>query len=115
MQEMFTKKDWKLFRAKLPGWQEAYMDKLNCEYIALLSEKNAPSEKFWRLDERIKMDKKSPGVKLQMTRTNLIYNIISLINDGVIGVDDLKDFSDNLKEAMRAFTERQFWDVSDEE
>lgn len=25
---MVSEKDWKLFRSKLPGWQEAYMDKL---------------------------------------------------------------------------------------
>ena len=24
-----SKKDWKLFREKLPDWQENYMDKLN--------------------------------------------------------------------------------------
>lgn len=115
MQGLFTKKDWKLFRTMLPDWQEAYMDKLIREYIALLSEDDVPSEKFWRLDERIRMDKKSPGVRLQMTRTNMVYNILSLLNDGVICVDDLKDFSDNLKEAVRAFTERQFQDFSDEE
>ena len=27
-----NEKDWKLFRQKLPGWQEVYMDRLNCEY-----------------------------------------------------------------------------------
>lgn len=34
----FTEKDWKLFRNKISDWQEAYMDKLNKEYIELLSE-----------------------------------------------------------------------------
>lgn len=29
----FTKRDWALFREKIAGWQEAYMDKLNKEYI----------------------------------------------------------------------------------
>ena len=29
-------KDWKLFRQKLPLWQEAHMDKLNQEYIRIL-------------------------------------------------------------------------------
>ena len=29
----FSEKDWKLFRSKLPGWQEAYMEKLNQEYM----------------------------------------------------------------------------------
>lgn len=59
MQEQdFSKQDWKLFRARLPGWQEAYMDKLNREYIALLSEDGAASDKFWRLAERMKADKR---------------------------------------------------------
>ena len=25
----FPEKDWKIFRSKIAGWQEAYMDKLN--------------------------------------------------------------------------------------
>lgn len=43
----FSEKDWKLFRSKLPGWQEAYMEKLNQEYIELLSEEGNASDKFW--------------------------------------------------------------------
>lgn len=31
-----SKKDWKLFREKLAGWQENYMEHLNKKYIALL-------------------------------------------------------------------------------
>ena len=31
-----NEKDWKLFRQKLSGWQEAYMDKLNGEYVTML-------------------------------------------------------------------------------
>ena len=33
----FSEKDWKLFRSKISDWQEAYMEKLNQEYIELLS------------------------------------------------------------------------------
>lgn len=33
----FTKKDWKLFRSKIVEWQENYMNKLNEEYIAILT------------------------------------------------------------------------------
>lgn len=25
----FSEKDWKIFRSKIAGWQEVYMDKLN--------------------------------------------------------------------------------------
>ena len=32
----FSEKDWKIFRSKIAGWQEAYMDKLNKEYIKIL-------------------------------------------------------------------------------
>ena len=32
----FSEKDWKIFRSKIAGWQEAYMDKLNKEYIEIL-------------------------------------------------------------------------------
>ena len=32
-----NEKDWKLFRSRIGLWQEAYMDRLNREYIELLS------------------------------------------------------------------------------
>ena len=54
----FAKKDWSLFREKIADWQEAYMDKLNKEYIELLNGEGKPSEKFWALDERIPIIKK---------------------------------------------------------
>lgn len=54
-----SKKDWKLFREKLPDWQENYMDKLNKQYIELLSnEKETASDKFLELAKRIKNDRK---------------------------------------------------------
>ena len=46
-----TESDWKLFRKKLPGWQEAYMDKLNQEYIQLLTGTGDASDKFWELEK----------------------------------------------------------------
>ncbi|PKM50018.1 MAG: multidrug transporter [Firmicutes bacterium HGW-Firmicutes-7] len=107
MQEQrFTKKDWTLFKNKIADWQEAYMNRLNKEYIELLSEDANPSKKFWRLDKKIKEDRKKTGVQLEMSRSNLIYNIISLINDGAISFEDLEEFSDELKETVSAFVER---------
>lgn len=101
MQEQgFTKKDWLLFRNKIAGWQENYMDKLNKEYIELLSEDANPSEKFWQLNKRIKEDRKKAGVQLEMSRSKFIYNIISLINEGAISFEDLEEFSDELKETI---------------
>lgn len=107
MQEQnFTKRDWMLFRNKIIDWQEAYMDRLNKEYIKLLSEDANPSNKFWSLEKRIKEDKKNAGVQLEMSRSNLIPNIISLINENAISFKDLEEFSDELKGTVRFFVER---------
>ena len=95
-----TKKDWALFREKISDWQEAYMNKLNKEYIELLSGEGRPSEKFWTLEERIRNDKKDTGVQLKMSRSNCIPNIISLLNEEVITMEDLDEFSDELKETI---------------
>ena len=40
-----SKNDWKLFRERLPGWQERYMDKLTREYAEFLTDDRCqPSE-----------------------------------------------------------------------
>lgn len=100
----FTKKDWALFREKIADWQEAYMDKLNKEYIELLSGEGRPSEKFWTLEERIRNDKKDTGVQLRMSRSNCISNIVSLLREGAITMADLEEFSGELKENIRFIT-----------
>ncbi len=52
----FSEKNRKIFRSKIAGWQEAYMDKLNKEYIEILSGDGKPFEKFGALEKRIKAD-----------------------------------------------------------
>lgn len=103
----FTEADWKLFRSKIGEWQDAYMDKLNKEYIEILSSDKYPSEKFWDLEKRIKRDKKSAGVMIEMRRSLFIRNIAHLINEGAIGFDDLEEFSDELKQSVGFFTDRK--------
>ena len=95
-----SKSDWKLFRDRIGDWQEAYMERLVQEYIELLSGTENASEKFWKLEERIKKDKKHPGVMLELSKENMIYDIVILINSGVVTTDDLVEFSDELKESV---------------
>ena len=97
-----SKADWKLFRAKLPDWQEAYMDRLNREYIAILSGEGNPSDRFWALEKRIKEDKKCSGVQCELDKKTMVYVILELIHDGAITFVDLDDFSDQLKEVVQA-------------
>ncbi len=96
-----SEKDWKLFRAKLPDWQEECMQKLNKKYIEILSSDENPSEKFWELEKRIKQDKRRTGVVCEVKRSLLFENLVSLINEEVITFDDLSDFSKDLKEAVK--------------
>lgn len=77
------------------------MDKLNKEYIELLTDDGRLSEKFWALEERIRNDKKDTGIQLRMSRSNCIYNIVSLLNEGAITMENLEKFSDELKERVR--------------
>jgi hypothetical protein len=102
----YTKSDWKLFRIRIVDWQEAYMDKLNKEYIELLNADSNASDKFWELEKRIRKDKRKPGVIIEMSKQDLIIDLVSLINDNVIGMEDLEEFSDGLKETVKIFIER---------
>lgn len=102
-----SKKDWKLYREKIAGWQENYMDHLNKEYIDLLSSKEGnPSDKFWKLEERIKKDKKHPGVIIETRKSRAIFDIAGLIMRKVITYEDLADFSQELKEAIKMILDR---------
>ncbi len=101
-----TKKDWKLFRDKIGVWQEAYIEKLDKEYIVLLSGDSPASTKFWELEKRLKIDKKKPGVCIEFKKSNMIYDIVSLVSDGTISLESLDEFSDELKETVKFLLER---------
>lgn len=101
-----TEHDWKIFRKKIPDWQEAYMERLAKEYILLLQSEKKASSKFGELEKRIKEDKKSPGVIIDMRRSTAINHIVNLLLGEVISLDDLKEFSDDLQEAVRFIVEK---------
>ena len=95
-------KDWKQFRKMLPEWQEAYMERLTKEYIELLSSDMQASDKFWALDKRIKDDKKCTGVIARdIRRSHLFQYIIDLMYEGAITEDDLKEFSEDLRNTIK--------------
>lgn len=94
-----NERDWKLFRSKLPGWQENYMDRLNHEYMEILSGEGNPSDKFWALEERIRKDKRDAGVMVEdMSRSNMLGIIMELVREGAIGVEELGEFSEEVRE-----------------
>ena len=104
--------DWKLFRKKLPLWQEAYMDKLKQEYIQILSGDGQASEKFWKLEKRIRTDKRSIGVVADMRRSQMYAQLLSLLIGGVIQEHDLTGFSEELQETVK-YTAQQYKEFAD--
>lgn len=103
-----TKADWKLFMEKVPEWQEAYMERLLKEYVKMLQSKKPASTKFWDLDKRIKKDKKNPGVQMQLDKGEAIFDIVAMINLGIITQEDLADFSNDLKESVQELIDRNY-------
>ncbi len=97
MQLQVNESDWKLFRKKLPGWQESHMEKLTQEYAVILAGSGPASDKFWELEKRINEDKRHVGVVATMSRSKMYQNMMALFDEGVITLDDLDEFSDELK------------------
>ena len=98
--------DWKLFREKLSDRQENYMEGLVKEYANFLNDDKKPaSEKFWELEKRIKEDKRHPGVIMEMSKSEVIWDIVRLIRLKVITYDDLSDFSDELQLEVKRILE----------
>lgn len=55
------------------------------------------SGRFWTLEERIKKDRKNPGLIVEMSRRRLLSNLANLAAYGVIHKSDLEEFSDKMK------------------
>ena len=91
-----SKKDWALYRERLPEWQEQYMERLIAQYKALIDGEAPASEKFWELEKRIRADKKKPGVVVEMSKQEMIYQIVELLHDKAITLSDLEGFSEDL-------------------
>lgn len=95
-----TEKDWRLFKEKLPCWQERHMARLNEEYIRILSVDLPASEKFWELEKRINRDKRNTGVITEMKRSNVYFCLVDLLKQKIITTEDLDGFSEELVDAV---------------
>ncbi len=97
--------DWKLFRKRIPVWQERYMGRLMEEYRAILDSEKLPSEKFWALEKQIRQDKKSPGVIVDMRRSTMRLELIQMLFQGVIQFGDLEGLSQELRDRIISWYE----------
>lgn len=92
--------DWKLFRKRVPVWQERYMERLMEEYREILESEEVPAEKFRTLEKRIHQDKKSPGVVIDMRRSTMRDELLQMLFQGVIQLGDLEEFSQELRDSL---------------
>jgi hypothetical protein len=101
-----SKRDWKLFQERLPEWQEHYMERLTKEYIELLSSPGNASDHFWELEKRIKKDKKNPGVLLEVSKSEALWDIAAFVRRKIITMDELEGFSEDLIDAVQFILSR---------
>ena len=82
------------------------MEGLVKEYVEFLNDDTKPaSEKFRKLEERIKKDKRHPGIVTELSKSEMIWDIVRLIRLNVIVYDDLSDFSDALQQEVKRILE----------
>ena len=82
------------------------MEDLVKKYVNFLNDdKKHTSDKFWELEKWIKEDKRHPGVIMEMSKSEVIWDIVRLIRLKVITYDDLSDFSDELKQEVERILE----------
>ena len=101
-----SKRDWKLYRERLPEWQEHFMEQLMKEYIELLSGPGNASDHFWELEKRIKQDKKNPGVQIEVRKSEAIWDIAVFVGRGIITMEELDGFSEDLIESVKLILSR---------
>ena len=101
-----SKSDWKLYRERVADWQEHYMEGLLKQYIEMLSSPGNASDHFWELEERIKRDRKHPGVLLELDKSRAIWDIAFFAREGIIGIGELDGFSAELIEAVKEMVSR---------
>lgn len=101
-----SKSDWQLFNKLLPEWQERYVNRLNQEYKKILDSDDSPSNKFWKLEKRIKADRKSPGVLVEASKRSMFQTLLQLLSEKVIIDEDLNGFSEELRDEINDVVKR---------
>lgn len=100
--------DWKVFKKKIPEWQNNHYSNLNKKYIGILQDDSLnEADRYWKLDKEIKEDKKKPGVYIDYRRSKMEDDIIELLLYKVIDINNLEGFSeeliDYLKEVIKLY------------
>ena len=72
---------------------------------SMISGDGLASEKFCEQEKCLRMDKKSVGGVADMRRSQMYFNLLSLLANEIIRVDDLEVFSEELVEVLTIVVE----------
>ncbi len=102
---MSKESDWKLFSTKYYEWKNRYLEQFIKEYKELLDSDDTATDKFIKLRDRISKDSRAAVFHLpgRFSRNDMHMNIMALLSNGVITLDDLSEFSDEVKEMVGIF------------
>lgn len=70
----------------------------------MLREDGSEADKFWGLCKRIREDRRCAGVQISMRGSDPLPIICRMINEGVITLGDLDEFSEELREVVATIT-----------
>lgn len=96
--------DWRVFRRRVPEWRERYLRLRNEELVGLLrDEALTPTERFWRAKDQ--MDEEARVLRACLdghSKRKMMWYVSLMYDHGMLGDDDLDEFSEELREAVRA-------------
>lgn len=109
-QSMYDKpneKDWKAFRKLVPILRERYLRSRNAELAAILGDdERSPTERFWDLEEQVQEIAKILRACLDgHSRTKMRMFMYQMFNVGMMTIEDLEDFSEDLRKGMTEWVE----------
>jgi hypothetical protein len=103
---VMTESDWKKYSARVPEWRDRHLDQRNRDLVELLQEPGkTPTERFWETRKRIESEARILRDCFDRhSRSNMKFALLLMLRHGVIEIDDLSDFSNELKEDLRRGT-----------
>jgi uncharacterized protein YpbB len=99
--------DWKTFRKSLPEVRERYLNKLNEELAQMLKASDlSATERFWKTHEQINEEAKILQECLDgASRSRMETMIFSMLGCGMMRLEDLENYSQELRDRARAWFE----------
>ena len=100
--------DWKLYRARIDGWRDRYLEQKNKEIAAILTNKQeTPTGQFWDTKEKIdEVARILIDCFDAYSRSTMEMHLLSMLDFGVIRDSDLTEFSEELCERVRRIFNR---------